>query len=58
MGWVGLAVAFAAVAQAAEPPCPGGRFAVAGEALLQNLGGTADAIEIAGGRSPSTPAAE
>jgi carboxyl-terminal processing protease len=45
-----LAVALAASAQAVEPPCPGGRFAVDGEPLLQNLGGAADVIEIAGGQ--------
>jgi len=49
-GLVWLVIAFAASAQAAEPPCPGGRFAVDGEPLLQNLGGAADVIEIAGGQ--------
>jgi carboxyl-terminal processing protease len=46
--WLG--VALAASAEAVEPPCPGGRFAVDGEPLLQNLGGAADVIEIAGGQ--------
>jgi hypothetical protein len=48
--WFWLGIALAAAAEAAEPPCPGGRFAVDGEPLLQAIGGAADVIEIAGGQ--------